>query len=155
MKSKGVAYLLWFFLGLIGIHKFYLGKIGMGILYLLTGGIFGIGWFIDLFTLGNQVDIANALLLGKTGGLQQSQSQNIVVNVAAPASAPSATEVKVSAEKQILSLSQQSGTLSIKDIISKTSLEMDEAETAVKKLVDKGMAKEVVTPEGKTVYDFD
>lgn len=36
-KSTGLAYLLWFFLGTLGIHKFYVGKIGMGILYLLLG----------------------------------------------------------------------------------------------------------------------
>ena len=61
MKSKGIAYLLWFFLGVFGIHKFYLNKIGVGIIYLLTGGLFLIGWLFDLFTLGNQVDIYNAL----------------------------------------------------------------------------------------------
>lgn len=63
MKSKGTAYILWFFLGLLGIHKFYLGKIGWGILYFLTLGIFGFGWFIDLFTLGNQVDVYNMTFL--------------------------------------------------------------------------------------------
>lgn len=61
MKSKFTAYILWFFLGYLGIHKFYLGKTGMGILYLFTGGIFGIGWLIDLFILGTQVDTYNAL----------------------------------------------------------------------------------------------
>lgn len=61
MKSKGIAYLLWFFLGTFGVHKFYLGKIGVGILYFFTGGLFLFGWIYDLFTLGNQVDIYNAL----------------------------------------------------------------------------------------------
>jgi TM2 domain-containing membrane protein YozV len=61
MKSKGIVYLLWFFLGVFGIHKFYLGKIAVGIIYLLTGGLFMIGWIYDLFTLGNQVDVYNAL----------------------------------------------------------------------------------------------
>lgn len=46
-KNKWVAFLLCLFLGGVGAHKFYDGKIGMGILYLLTGGIFGIGWLID------------------------------------------------------------------------------------------------------------
>jgi hypothetical protein len=59
MKSKTIAYLLWFFLGLIGGHKFYLEKPGMGILYLLTCGLFGFGWLYDLFTLGRQVDQYN------------------------------------------------------------------------------------------------
>jgi TM2 domain-containing membrane protein YozV len=59
MKSKGVAYLLWFFLGWLSAHRFYLGKVGSGILYLLTGQLFGIGWIIDLFILGGMVDNYN------------------------------------------------------------------------------------------------
>lgn len=94
-KSVGLTYVLWFFLSFLGIHKFYLGKIWAGILYIiapsiawiflfagavmsfdptelhasdeLSGGHFlvGIGfmslsayaiwWFIDLFTIPNQV----------------------------------------------------------------------------------------------------
>jgi TM2 domain-containing membrane protein YozV len=55
-----VAYALWFFLGLLGVHKFYLQKTGMGLLYLLTAGLFLIGWAIDLFTLPSQVRSFNA-----------------------------------------------------------------------------------------------
>lgn len=50
-KNKWVALLLCIFFGLIGAHKFYEGKIGMGILYIFTGGIFGIGLVIDFFKL--------------------------------------------------------------------------------------------------------
>ncbi len=62
MKSKGVAYLLWLFFGLLGAHKFYCEKIAMGFLYFFTGGLLGIGWFIDLFTLGRQVDDVNEMI---------------------------------------------------------------------------------------------
>lgn len=50
-KSKWVAFFLCLFLGEFGAHKFYEGKILMGILYLCTVGFFGIGWIIDLIIL--------------------------------------------------------------------------------------------------------
>lgn len=50
-RNKWVALLLCFFLGYFGAHKFYEGKVGTGILYLFTLGLFGIGWFIDCINL--------------------------------------------------------------------------------------------------------
>lgn len=48
IKSRLVAFLLCFFLGILGIHRFYVGKVGTGILYLLTGGLLCIGVIFDL-----------------------------------------------------------------------------------------------------------
>ena len=50
-RNKWVAFFLCLFLGAFGIHKFYEGKIGMGILYLLSLGLAGIGVLIDLIVL--------------------------------------------------------------------------------------------------------
>ena len=47
-KSRLVTSLLAWFLGGLGVDRFYLGKIGTGILKLVTGGGFGIWWVIDL-----------------------------------------------------------------------------------------------------------
>ncbi|BCJ27398.1 TM2 domain-containing protein [Actinocatenispora sera] len=58
-KSVGVAYLLWFFFGFLGVHQFYLGKTGRGVSYIFTLGWVGIGLLIDLFTLPSQVRKAN------------------------------------------------------------------------------------------------
>ena len=50
-KSRLVAVLLCFFLGLFGVHRFYVGKIGTGVWYLLTGGLFGIGALVDFIVI--------------------------------------------------------------------------------------------------------
>ncbi len=50
-KNKWVALLLCFFIGFLGAHRFYEGKVGSGILYLLTGGLLGIGVIIDFIIL--------------------------------------------------------------------------------------------------------
>lgn len=49
--SRWVAFVLCFFLGLIGIHRFYVGKVGTGVLYIFTFGLFGIGWLVDLIMI--------------------------------------------------------------------------------------------------------
>ena len=51
LRNKWVAFFLCLFLGYLGAHKFYEGKGGMGIVYLFTFGLFGIGWFIDCISL--------------------------------------------------------------------------------------------------------
>ena len=54
-----VAWILLTFLGVFGIHRFYLGKWGTGILYLLTLGLLGIGIIYDFWTLNSQVSERN------------------------------------------------------------------------------------------------
>ena len=51
VKSKVVAALLCFFLGCFGIHRFYVGKVGTGILWFLTAGWFGIGALVDFIVI--------------------------------------------------------------------------------------------------------
>ncbi len=51
-----LAWLLLVFLGVFGAHRFYLGKYFTGVLYLLTGGLLGIGYVYDILTLNEQID---------------------------------------------------------------------------------------------------
>lgn len=50
-KNKWIALMLCIFIGYLGAHKFYEEKAGMGVLYLFTFGLFGIGWILDIISL--------------------------------------------------------------------------------------------------------
>jgi len=54
-----LAWVLLTFLGLLGIHRMYTGKWLTGIVYLLTGGIFGVGYLYDFWTLNDQITVIN------------------------------------------------------------------------------------------------
>lgn len=58
--SYNVAWSLLTFLGVFGIHRFYMGKWISGIIYLLTGGLFLIGYIYDFWTLNDQLTILNS-----------------------------------------------------------------------------------------------
>ena len=64
-ESRLIALLLCVFLGYFGVHRFYVGKIGTGILWALTGGLFGIGYVIDIILIatGSFRDAAGLRLL--------------------------------------------------------------------------------------------
>lgn len=54
-----ISWILLTFLGVLGIHRFYLGKWLTGLLYLCTGGLFLVGIVYDYWTLNDQIDELN------------------------------------------------------------------------------------------------
>jgi len=54
-----VTWILLTFLGLFGVHRMYMGKWPTGILYLLTGGLLGVGYIYDYWTLNDQLSELN------------------------------------------------------------------------------------------------
>jgi len=55
-----MAWILLTFLGFFGVHRFYMGKWGTGLIYLLTFGLCGIGVLYDFWTLNDQVSVLNS-----------------------------------------------------------------------------------------------
>jgi len=64
-KKKTITLILAIFLGFFGVHRFYVGKTGTGILYLFSFGLLGIGWIYDIIMLftGNFKDVNNDLIV--------------------------------------------------------------------------------------------
>jgi TM2 domain-containing membrane protein YozV len=60
------AWIILTFLGLLGIHRMYMEKWVTGFLYLFTGGVLGIGYLYDYWTLNDQITLINA---GESGGI--------------------------------------------------------------------------------------
>ena len=67
-KKKIKEFLIVLFGGLFGVHKLMAGNIKMGILYLFTGGLFGIGWIVDIIKVltGRSISNSNSLM-GREG----------------------------------------------------------------------------------------
>lgn len=59
-KRLDDAYVLWFPGGFLGLHHFYLNNIGLGVLYLFTFGLLGVGWLIDACLMPYHVKRANS-----------------------------------------------------------------------------------------------
>lgn len=76
-KSTGIAYLLWFFLGGFGVHRFYLGSVGVGVAVLICTIlgfvllfpliITGLVLLYDMFTLPSRVAAFNERLMAEIG----------------------------------------------------------------------------------------
>ena len=58
--SYNISWVLLTFLGIFGLHRFYMGKLITGLIYLLTGGLFLIGVLYDFWTLNDQVAEKNS-----------------------------------------------------------------------------------------------
>lgn len=61
MKSVPISYLLWFLggFGVLGLHRFYLGRWVTGLIWLFTGGLFFIGALVDLFLIPSMTQVEN------------------------------------------------------------------------------------------------
>jgi TM2 domain-containing membrane protein YozV len=151
-KDLGTSYGLWAmgFIGLHGIHRFYMGKIGTGILWLFTGGLIGLGWIYDAITMSKQIREINHRLIGEAaiyGTLPYGSSDQTIYK------APSKPESK---EKIVIKLAYKlDGRVTVSDVVANSDLSLDEAEKTLKELASKGYAGMHVTDSGLIVYEFE
>jgi hypothetical protein len=154
--NVGVAYLLWLIsgCGALGLHRFYLGKIGTGILWMCSGGLCGIGMLYDGVTLSRQVREANVRYQVESrvrGELAYAEAAGSGYQPygAAPATKPD------SPEKIILRVARKNGGfVTPGEAALEGDLSVDEARKQLDKLASKGSAEMRVRSSGVVVYFF-
>jgi hypothetical protein len=140
--NVGVAYLLRLIsgCGVLGLHRFYLGKIGTGFLWFLTGGLCGIGCVYDAFTLSRQVREANI------GARIRAE-----LDYGSPSNAPQ-TE---NPEKTVLRVARKNGGfVTPGEAALEGDLTVDEARKLLEKMAASGNAEMRVRSSGVVVYFF-
>jgi hypothetical protein len=152
--STVLAYLLWFVggFGALGLHRFYLGKFGTGLLYLFTGGLAAVGSIYDFFTLPMQVRNAN---LEKRYRQALDYGEPRDVTVERISRSPAREIGKDSIERVILKIAKKnSGLATPPEVALEGNIALDAAKKHLEQLVSRGFAEVRVSKTGILVYVF-
>ena len=160
MYSTGIAYLLWLLsgFGALGFHRFYLGKIPSGLLWMFTGGLGGIGSIYDLLTLPGQVREANMrnAIYGHTfrqfrpAGRPDNWRYADDAEAKVVGNEPRSGE---SIERVILRIAKgNKGQLTVSEVALGADISIEEAGKYLDTLVKKGFAELRVRKSGSLVY---
>jgi len=161
MYSVGMAYLLWLFsgCGALGFHRFYLGKIPTGLLWMFTGGLGMIGAVYDFFTLPGQVREANirqAILDGYAQRNDYKPPRNFSNNTSWRNVDDGEVHIvheKESLERIILRMAKENkGVLSASEVALAANISVEEAKRDLDAMVSKGFAELRVRQSGALVY---
>ncbi|MDR0503328.1 MAG: TM2 domain-containing protein [Treponema sp.] len=158
MYSTGIAYLLWLCsgCGVLGLHRFYLGKTGTGLLWMLTGGLGTIGAFYDLFTLPGQVREANIREAIHEESIrrkvEERQGKNSWRNVD-DGKFRIIPQEKEKIERVILRLAKENkGILTASELALSANISIEDAKKDLDAMVSKGFAELRVRQSGSLVY---
>ena len=159
MYSLGLAYLLWLLsgFGALGFHRFYMGKVPTGLLWMFTGGLGMIGSIYDFLTLPGQIREANirkALFdgrerrpLGVPDWRYAEDAEARVVGISHK------NQSKESLEHIILRIAKENnGILTVSDVALGAGVPIEEGKKYLETLVSKGFAELRVRKSGSLVY---
>ncbi|MBD2450393.1 TM2 domain-containing protein [Nostoc sp. FACHB-152] len=125
------------FIGLGGLHRLYNGKIGTGLLWLCTGGLFTVGQIFDLFLLPNMVEEYEQKLRAKAGISSFGVPQNQPV-VASQVYHPSGNQLMI---KLIEVAESRGGSLTVTQGVKATGASFADVELALKEMLKSGYVK--------------
>ena len=158
--STGLGYGLWCtgLLGVCGIHRFYMGKYGTGILWLLTLGLLGVGQVLDLFRMKTLVRNANYQDGRIPHPFQMAPPQQVTVTPAQIGAAqPKRKRSKPpSLRQQLLRAAMENGgEITVSQGVLMTDKSFEEVEKVLNQMADKGYVDVDNAPgTGVIVYRF-
>jgi len=158
MYNTFLAYILWFFsgCGALGLHRFYLGKIPSGVLWLCTGGLCAVGSIYDLITMQDQVREANIRKVIIDDN--EFRNQTKYVSGRQPMRTVNDGQARIVREKEpvervILKLAKTNkGVLNASDLALAANISMEEAKRDLDAMVNKGFAELRVRQSGTLAY---
>ncbi len=156
MYSTRTAYLLWLIsgFGVLGLHRFYLGKPVSGLLYFFTGGLAGVGALYDAVTLPQQVREAR-LKARMRRALDDRLDQLDDSEFTRRQRVPQLAQESESPEHVILRVAKANhGIASAAQVALEGKISTDEAREQLDKLVDKGIGEVRVRKSGSLAYVF-
>ncbi|TFG61979.1 MAG: TM2 domain-containing protein [Spirochaetales bacterium] len=159
--STGIAYLLWFLsgFGVLGFHRFYLNKIGTGILWALTGGLGLVGAVYDFFTLPAQVrdaNLRNRYMVSLAGaGYDTGLTRDSAALEEALRKLKTDRQGQESIERIILRTAKKNrGLATASEVALEGNIPIEKAKKYLEKLALDGHAELKITNEGVIVYLF-
>jgi TM2 domain-containing membrane protein YozV/predicted transcriptional regulator len=154
MYSVGLAYLLWLLsgFGAMGFHRFYLGKIPSGVLWMCTGGLFTFGSIYDFFTLPRQVRDANMQKAIFNNTMNNHSNNHKSWRTVNDGEARIVNE-KESIERIILKIAKENnGIISASKTALAANVSIEAAKKELDVMVSKGFAELRVRQSGTLVY---
>jgi TM2 domain-containing membrane protein YozV/predicted transcriptional regulator len=158
MNKVGTAYVLWLggLVGLAGLHRLYNGKTWTGLLWLFSGGLFGVGQLLDLVLIPKMVDNHNARLLEpqNVSSFSASLYQPAIQRLVEPSDLQQAYRNQAIVDL-LKAAEAKGGKLSVTQGVIATGLSFFQVEEMLQEMLRTGYVEIGNDPEtGVVVYDF-